>query len=67
MRKMHVVSDSQGLAAANTVPAMDPTLHGWLTLNLKGRFTWSLSQRFLCFLCFLRSPKKKKNFFKENK
>lgn len=34
VRKTHTVSDSQGPADANTVPAMDPTLHEWLTLNL---------------------------------
>ena len=34
VRKMHMVSDSQVFADANIVPAVDPMLHEWLTLNL---------------------------------
>lgn len=34
VRKMHRVGDSQVFADADIVPAVGPTLHGWLTLNL---------------------------------
>ena len=67
VHKMHMVSDSQVFADANIDLLWTQCCMNGLFWICKGPdskhfglwgFTWSLSQRFLCFLCLLRSQKR---------